>query len=80
MSIAEDPVGATDDLYERVYDELKRMARAHRHRMDGRTTLSTTELVNEAYLKLGADDGTRWQARAHFFGAASRAMRQVLVD
>src|SRR5689334_18871026 len=80
MFIAGDSAGASDDLYERVYDELKRMARAHRRRMDGRTTLSTTELVHEAFLKLGADDGKRWQAKAHFFGAASRAMRQVLVD
>jgi RNA polymerase sigma factor (TIGR02999 family) len=80
MSIAADSAGASDELYERVYDELKRMARAHRRRTDGRTTLSTTELVHEAFLKLGADDGKRWQAKAHFFGAASRAMRQVLVD
>ena len=80
MSIAADSAGASDELYERVYDELKRMARAHRRRADGRSTLSTTELVHEAYLKLGADDGTRWEAKAHFFGAASRAMRQVLVD
>lgn len=80
MSIAANSAGANDALYERVYDELKRMARAHRRRMDGRTTLSTTELVHEAFLKLGADDGKRWEAKAHFFGAASRAMRQVLVD
>jgi RNA polymerase sigma factor (TIGR02999 family) len=80
MFIAGDAVGASDELYERVYDELKRMARAHRRRTDGTATLSTTELVHEAFLKLGASGGTRWQAKAHFFGAASRAMRQVLVD
>ncbi|HEY2378159.1 MAG TPA: ECF-type sigma factor [Gemmatimonadaceae bacterium] len=80
MFIAADSAGASDALYERVYEELKRMARAHRRRTDGRTTLSTTELVHEAFLKLGADDGKQWQAKSHFFGAASRAMRQVLVD
>jgi RNA polymerase sigma factor (TIGR02999 family) len=62
-----------------VYDELKRMARTHRRATDPSVTLSTTELVHEAYLKLtGAN--TDWEGRAHFFGAASRAMRQVLVD
>jgi len=43
-------------------------------------TLCTTELVHEAFLKLSRDPGTGWEGRAHFFGAASRAMRQVLVD
>ncbi len=66
-------------MYERVYDELKRMARAHLRR-DERATLSTTELVHETFLKLGSGDGSRWDGKAHFFGAASRAMRQVLVD
>jgi RNA polymerase sigma factor (TIGR02999 family) len=80
MSVAADRANADDELYERVYDELKRMARAHRRRGDGLATLSTTELVHEAFLKLGHDDGTRWDGKAHFFGAASRAMRQVLVD
>jgi RNA polymerase sigma factor (TIGR02999 family) len=74
---------ALDELMPAVYEELKRMA--HRHlRGDGvAATLSTTELVHEAYLKLA--QGARgaqsdWESRAHFFGAASRAMRQVLVD
>ncbi|HEU5183333.1 MAG TPA: ECF-type sigma factor [Gemmatimonadaceae bacterium] len=62
-----------------VYAELKRMARSHRRSSDPSATLSTTELVHEAFLKLGAVDAT-WDGRAHFFAAASRAMRQVLVD
>ena len=71
---AEDPA-----TYAAVYDELKRIA--HRHlRADARGTLCTTELVHEAYLKLGRGPESGWDGRAHFFGAASRAMRQVLVD
>ena len=69
----------SDELYERVYGELKRMARAHLRR-DGVATLSTTELVHETFLKLGGGSDNQWEGRAHFFGAASRAMRQVLVD
>jgi RNA polymerase sigma factor (TIGR02999 family) len=68
-----------DELYERVYGELKRMARAHLRR-DGVATLSTTELVHETFLKLGGGSDSQWEGKAHFFGAASRAMRQVLVD
>jgi RNA polymerase sigma factor (TIGR02999 family) len=47
---------------------------------ESRATLSTTELVHEAFLKLSSDAEADWEGRAHFFGAASRAMRQVLVD
>lgn len=60
-----------------VYEELKRIARHHRRADEG--SLCTTELVHETYLKL-AGGNTNWHGRAHFFGAASQAMRQVLVD
>jgi RNA polymerase sigma factor (TIGR02999 family) len=78
LSKDEQPTPPADpELYQRVYAELKRMARRHLYGADG-VTLSTTELVHEAYLKLhGQQD---WQGRAHFFGAAARAMREVLVD
>jgi RNA polymerase sigma factor (TIGR02999 family) len=69
--------GALHHLMPIVYEELKRIARHHRRANDA--TLSTTELVHEAYLKL-AGGQTGWEGRAHFFGAASHAMRQVLVD
>ena len=68
-----------DALYAAVYDELKRLARVHLKAGADRATLNTTELVHEAFLKLAGGDGS-WESRAHFFGAASRAMRQVLVD
>ena len=74
--------GALDRLLPLVYDELKRIAR---HQLQGKgardaVTLSTTELVHEAYLKLAGGSTLDWESRAHFFGAAARAMRQVLVD
>ena len=71
---AEDPA-----MYAAVYDELKRIARGHL-RANARETLCTTELVHEAYLKIGRGPGSEWDGRAHFFGAASRAMRLVRVD
>ncbi len=75
------PYGGTPDaLYSAVYGELKRLARGHRRARGADLTLCTTELVHEAFLKLGADSDSPWDSRAHFFGAASRAMRQVLVD
>jgi RNA polymerase sigma factor (TIGR02999 family) len=71
---------ATDVLYPLVYEELKRIARRQRRDVGAGATLRTTELVHEAYFKLNGSSGGSWDGRAHFFGAASRAMRQVLVD
>jgi RNA polymerase sigma factor (TIGR02999 family) len=71
---------ALDQLMPLVYEELKRIAHHQLRVNESRATLSTTELVHEAFLKLAGDAGADWDGRAHFFGAASRAMRQVLVD
>lgn len=70
----------TDALFPAVYDELKRIARHHIRTAGSDATICTTELVHEAFLKLSRGRREAWQGRAHFFGAASHAMRQVLVD
>ena len=72
------PPDTTDSLFPIVYEELKRIAR-HQLTAANPSGLSTTELVHETFLKLSRGD-PRWEGRAHFFGAASRAMREVLVD
>jgi hypothetical protein len=43
-----------DEMYRRVYQELKRIASHHLRAVDRSATLSTTELVHESYLKLQA--------------------------
>ncbi len=69
---------AGEAVLAQVYDELRRLAQRYLHG-SGSLTLQPTALVNEALIKLiGADPD--WDSRAHFFGAAARAMRQVLVD
>jgi RNA polymerase sigma factor (TIGR02999 family) len=63
-----------------VYDELREMA-SRRLRRDGRDlTLSPTELVHEAYLRLGDTGSVTARGRAYFFAAAARAMRRIVVD
>jgi RNA polymerase sigma factor (TIGR02999 family) len=63
-----------------VYDELRRRAGAVLRSERAGHTLQPTALVHEAYLKLVGGDAVDWKDRAHFFGVAARAMRQVLVD
>lgn len=75
----EESPGPAGVLYERVYDQLKALARRVRAGRAGET-LNTTALVNEAWLKLAAGQGVWWKDREHFFAVAARAMRQILVD
>lgn len=63
-----------------VYEELKRLARAHMRRERSDHTLQTTALVHEAYLKLVRQETVQWQGRSHFFGIAAQLMRQILID
>ena len=63
-----------------VYDELKRTARRYLRRERCDISIQTTELINEAYLKLVEGRETDWQNRAHFFAVAARVMRNLLVD
>src|SRR4029079_13229181 len=43
-------------------------------------TLTTTELVHEAYLKLIDQTRVQWNGRAQLLGVAAIAMRRILVD
>lgn len=63
-----------------LYDELRELARHQLARDPGNPTLHTTELVHEAYLRLGDDERISARGRAYFFGAAAQAMRRVLID
>ncbi len=76
---AEGPEAATQ-LLPVLYDELRRLARALMSNQPAGHTLQATALVHEAYLRLVPQDDPGWNHRGHFFGAAARAMRQILVD
>jgi RNA polymerase sigma factor (TIGR02999 family) len=71
---------AADQLFEVAYTELRRLASDLMRGERPDHTLQSAALVNEAYLRLVDDKRVKWQNRAHFFGIAARAMRQVLVD
>lgn len=71
---------ATDELFPIVYDELRAIAGAYMQKESNAQTLQATALVNEAYLRLIGPSQTPWENRAHFFGAAARAIRRILTD
>ena len=71
---------ALDAVIPLVYDELKKLAKSHLRREGKAVPLETTALVHEAFLRLAGGRHPSYENRAHFFGIASRLMRQVLVD
>ncbi|MBL8191972.1 MAG: sigma-70 family RNA polymerase sigma factor [Acidobacteria bacterium] len=71
---------ALDQLLPLVQDELHRLAKRIMSRERQGHTWQTTELVNEAYLRLVNQQQVEWQDRAHFFAVASQVMRHLLVD
>ena len=70
---------AARELLPLVYDELRKLAHAHMAN-ESSPTLQTTALVHEAYMRLVGTTDPGWANRGHFFGAAARAMRRILVD
>jgi RNA polymerase sigma factor (TIGR02999 family) len=74
------PRQRADELLPLLYDDLRRLAASRMARLVPGQTLQATALVHEAYVRLvgAADPG--WEGRAHFFGAAARAMRNVVAD
>jgi RNA polymerase sigma factor (TIGR02999 family) len=81
-SVSQGDAAAKAQLFDAVYDELRSMAAAllASERPDAKVTIQPTSLVHEAYLKLVRNADPAWESRAHFFGAAARAMRQILID
>src|SRR5690242_4634531 len=71
---------ALDRITVLVYDELREIAHRHRGARQGPSTLATTALVHEAYLKLVDQSRARWNDRAHFLALAAVAMRHILAD
>ena len=73
---------AAAELWKLVYADLRQLAQSRMQSLPPGQTLQATALVNEAYLRLVGRNGeaAEWQNREHFFGAAARTMRNILVD
>jgi RNA polymerase sigma factor (sigma-70 family) len=71
---------ATNELFPIVYDELRSIASSFLRGESNAQTLQATALVHETYMRLVGPNETPWENRAHFFAAAARAIRRILVD
>src|SRR5262249_33449798 len=71
---------AAERLLAVVYEQLHQLARTRMAQLPPGQTLQPTALVHEAYLRLTDKSDVAWESRQHFFFAAARAMRDILVE
>lgn len=71
---------AIGTLFDRVYGELRKIARRQLRAAPALQTLHTTELVHEAYVRLSGAAHWSTRDRFHFFALTAQAMRRVLID
>lgn len=76
-----DRPGAERQHFSAIYDKLRKLARRTLLSSGIHPTLDPTELVHEAWIKLGAADSLQhWKSEQHFCAAAAETMRHLLVD
>jgi RNA polymerase sigma factor (TIGR02999 family) len=81
LQIEQGDTKAADELLPIVYQELRALAAQKLKREPPGQTIQATALVHEAYLRLIGPDRVRgWDGEGHFFAAAARAMRRILVE
>lgn len=73
-------VGARDALFAEAYGELRKLARSRLHEMGRSTSLNTTAVVHESYLRMLNSLQLRSEDRRAFFAYASNVMRSIIVD
>ena len=71
---------AAGQIFQLLYDELRRTAAAYFSRQPANHTLQPTALVHEAFARLIQQTQIQARDRKHFMALAARVMRQVLVD
>lgn len=71
---------AFDQLIEKVYDPLLRIARRLLRRVDQEETLEPCALVHETYFEMPRLEGIQWADEAHFYNVVSQVMRRTLID
>jgi RNA polymerase sigma factor (TIGR02999 family) len=78
---AEGDAEALQELFPIIYADLRRIARARlQSGFRSSATLSTTMLVNEAYVRLAGESQAEYQNRDHFMAVCSKVIRSIAVD
>ncbi|MCA8962401.1 MAG: sigma-70 family RNA polymerase sigma factor [Planctomycetes bacterium] len=68
------------ELLALLYEELRDLARARLAKLPPGQTLQATDLVHETYARIQGREPGGWEGRRHFFFAAARSMRDILLE
>jgi RNA polymerase sigma factor (TIGR02999 family) len=71
---------ASTRLYSLLYPEIKRLARSRLYAAGGVTSLNTTALVNEGFLRMAEREGIAGESRVQFFAYVGKVLRSVVLD
>jgi RNA polymerase sigma factor (TIGR02999 family) len=71
---------ALQQLYEHLYPEIKRVARARLAMSQGVTGLNTTALVHEGFLRMAQQAHLQGESRGQFFAYVGQVLRSVVID
>jgi RNA polymerase sigma factor (TIGR02999 family) len=75
-------VAAVDELWSRVYDEIRSMAIGRLRNEKQDAILQPTGIISELWERINNKDGSlpKFDNRLHFFGSVARSMNQILID
>ena len=71
---------AIDELVPLVYDEMHGIAHQRLRKVGRGSALDTSDLLHESWARLLKAAPGNFENRRHFFGAAARAMRNILIE
>ncbi len=71
---------AKDQLFALLYEDLHRIAHEQRDKWQGSSTLNTTALLHELYVKLSRQGAVRAEDRGQFNRFVAKALRRILID
>jgi RNA polymerase sigma factor (TIGR02999 family) len=74
------PARSADALFASVYEKLKRMASRRLSSDDRTSSMDTTALVHELYLRVNTKPDLTFDHPSQFFTYAARAIRHMLAD
>lgn len=70
---------ASVQIFQAIYEDLRRLATASMANEPAGQTLQPTALVHEVYLRLG-NRRSPWRSRSEYFYVAAEAMRRILIE
>ncbi len=72
-------IDVKNEVIQALYPELHSIAHKH-FKSKSASTFQTTEIVNEAFIKLNNKNISGWQNKAQFLCFASKVIRSIVVD